>query len=168
MRLLPVSWKGRIAVRVALLLDAEPAGPTIVEHNPSDAERAFSSIYKNSAIGTGFAQSQLLSPVAWVADKKNQKQWIEIPAPNSGIVVGIRTQGRATAEQWTKTYQLQAQLSDGSYQDIDAGATFNGNTDRSSIVEHRFNAPADTVAIRVLPRSWQGRIALRAALLIEQ
>ncbi|XP_071801471.1 retinoschisin-like [Asterias amurensis] len=108
---------------------------------------------------------------AWCPMRGDTNQWIQVDLGNPTYVTGVLTQGRnGGSAQWVTKYKVQfeppspACLVDVKEQ-LGQTQIFNGNTDRSNIVERRFFKPVLAVKIRIVPVEWYDFICLRFELL---
>ena len=104
---------------------------------------------------------------AWVAGIHLTSQWIQADFLVAKSVVKVATKGRdGGMSMWVTKYQLKYGLSsneaDFEYVTTSGGdvITFNGNSDRDTIVENEFSMIFAQV-MRLCPTDWDSRIALR-------
>ena len=103
------------------------------------------------------------SPGGWVSSETALSQWIQVAFPGLMNIENIATEGLNQIESWVKAYRLSHStngidfktISDENGFEID----FVGNKDSLtfSVNELSFNA----THVRLLPQSWNNRIALR-------
>ncbi|XP_063955375.1 hyalin-like [Lytechinus pictus] len=106
---------------------------------------------------------------AWKPANHNKNQWIQVDLSTLFRVRGVATQNNYGANQWVTSYKIKCSR-DGVHfdtlQDISKNQdkVFQGNSDRNTVVKNAF--PEATVCrfIRLLPISWNDRIALRMEL----
>ncbi|KAL9955596.1 hypothetical protein ACROYT_G036938 [Oculina patagonica] len=102
---------------------------------------------------------------AWIAQKQDHNQWLQVDFGVETQVTRIATQGRQDANQWVKEYTLRYST-DGSYfkqyQPSGFTKTFMGNSDRYTVVSQNLSAPIRARYLRIVPEEWQSAIALRA------
>lgn len=139
--------------------------------NPPESARSYSSVWENSAVGTGYAQSMLYSARSWSAITPDANQYMTISLGSAQAVVGVVTQGRAvqTPEnwaQWVLTYRAQTSQDCSEYINVESGRVFTGNTDQTTPVQAVFAAPVQASCVRLLPETWSGHISMRAAVLL--
>ena len=103
----------------------------------------------------------------WVSHQPDHNQWIQAEFLIFKSVVKVATKGRNNENQWVTEYQLKYGLSSNEanleYVTSAAGGeaiTFEGNTDRDSVVENEF-AMIFARVVRLIPTNWHGRIGLR-------
>jgi len=138
-----------------------------VNLNPGEKQRSYSSVYGNSATGTGFAQSELQSPQAWspLTDTVGQHMTISFFSPQT--VVGVVTQGRADAAEWVKSYKVQTSTDCKTFTNVVNDTVFSANTDQGTEVRNAFaSALTGVKCVRLLPQTWSARISMRAAVLL--
>lgn len=159
-----IQWPMLLVVLSLIFIRSAAAEDAQQIHNPSDSQRSFSSIWRHSSPGTGYALSRLGSSQAWSAGRNTSSQWLEIPVQPHQRVVGVTTQGRHQIDQWVESYRLQARVLGGGLVDIQRGKVFSANTDSGTKVSQPVTVPIGTTAIRIIPRSWHRHVSLRAAL----
>lgn len=163
-RVLPTTWYGHISMRAGLMVRINELDET--EYNPADAERRFSSIYRYDQPGVGYGRSQLNSAQAWSPKRSRRGQWIDVPVPSGKLVTGIKTQGRADADEWVTSYRAYALLDNGNKVELNNGEPLVANSDRLTVAEQSVVVPQNTRWIRVYPEQWNREIALRIALTV--
>jgi len=65
-----------------------------------------------------------------------------------------------------KTYKVQVGNTMTSFDDVDGGKVFTGNSNRSTQIEQKFAKPVMARYVRIWPQSWQGHVSMRAAVLV--
>ena len=141
--------------------------------NPPENSRWYSSVYANSARGTGFAQSMINSPEAWSAGTPYPtpqsyagKEWMYINAGAEHVIHGVVTQGRHNGQLVT-SYKVHVYRNGWVPVLNEAGSsTFTGNTDKHTQVWQRFRNPETARYVKFTPLSWIAHISMRAGLLI--
>ncbi|KAL9955598.1 hypothetical protein ACROYT_G036941 [Oculina patagonica] len=102
---------------------------------------------------------------AWIAQKQDLNQWLQVDFGVETQITRIATQGRQDGNQWVKEYTLRYST-DGSYfqqyQPKGFTKTFVANTDRYAVVSHDLEPPIRARYLRIIPEEWQTYIALRA------
>ena len=138
-----------------------------VNLNPGEKQRSYSSVYGNSATGTGFAQSELQSPQAWspLTNTVGQHRTISFFSPQTVVVVV--TQGSADAAEWVKSYKVQTSTDCKTFANVVNDTVFSANTDQGTEVRNAFaSALTGVKCVRLLPQTWSARISMRAAVLL--
>jgi len=113
---------------------------------------------------------------AWAAAKNNGHQWIQVDFGKNKEITGVATQGRngvcgsekarSTCPQWVKKYTVSYKV-DGSSQfefvtDENGNTiTFDGNTDRTSVVANGFPDTITARVFRINPVTWNMHITMR-------
>ena len=138
--------------------------------NPAEANRSYSSIYANSNIGYGYAQSKLDSDQAWSCHRTGSNgqfpdDWMQIDLGSIKKVKGVVTQGRYNSDQWVTTFKLRYSIDGSQYIDIDGGRLFTGNEDRNTKVTNILNSIIYARYIRFYPITAVYHMSMRAAVL---
>ena len=82
--------------------------PVLEEFNPPEMYRSYSSVFADSATGTGHAQSMLDSPQAWsAAIPITGEQWMQIDLGAVLMVGGVVTQGRSDVPDHVTRYRVE-------------------------------------------------------------
>ncbi|EDO48087.1 predicted protein, partial [Nematostella vectensis] len=107
---------------------------------------------------------------AWSARDKNRNQWLQVDLGAVSRLTGVATQGRHDAHQWVTSYTL-AFSKDGKRfypyrQAINRlnDPLFRANTDRNTVVYHRFAKAIRAQYVRVHPKKWRSHISMRVEL----
>ena len=74
--------------------------------NPHEFNRTYSSVFDDSARGTGNAQSMLDSDLAWRSVTATADEWMQIDLGTVQSVFGVVTQGREDTDTWVKAYTV--------------------------------------------------------------
>lgn len=101
---------------------------------------------------------------AWISSISDEFQWIQVKFSRRVNIRLVATQGRRNYDRRVTSYSLNYS-SDGrdwnQYQSNKQQTVFIGNTDHSTVVTNVLNPPILTKYIRLLPVTWNVRIALR-------
>lgn len=133
-------------------------------YNPADNLRSFSSVYNDSAAGSGNARSTLQSAAAWEPKTMTGTEWIELPIEENTRVSALFTQGDAAEAKWVSKLRISYEIAPGVREYANNGELFTANSDRSTRVRIPFNAPAGIDKIRVHPAAWFLAPAMRVGL----
>ena len=140
--------------------------------NPAETQRSYSSTYGNSAPGGTYVRSSLgstttaLSGGGWLTNGAGTVgDWMMLDLGSTTTIRGVVTQGRGDAAQWVTAYTVQVSTDSATFVDVDGGATFTGNTDYLSRVTNTFAAAVQARFIKIFPKTWVTRIAMRAGVL---
>ncbi|XP_048588810.1 lactadherin [Nematostella vectensis] len=106
---------------------------------------------------------------AWTPQTDNLRQWFQVTfAPHQKVFTKIATRGGAPFFWWVKRYEINFKVEENrawvSYNLDGKPVVFQGNRDMSSVAYNKFLRPFKATTIRLLPRLWSGRIALRVEL----
>jgi hypothetical protein len=129
-------------------------------YSPPQQNRQYSSVFQNSAV---YTQSELESPLAWVAQTSDTNQWLQMDLGSMISIGGTVTQGRANTHEMVQTYKVK--LSSDGQKWIDVPGTFDGNTDDTTQLYGLFT-PKEARYVRIFPESWSAHISIRAGVLV--
>lgn len=109
---------------------------------------------------------RIASPGAWCAYANTPGTWYTLDAGTSRRIVGVAMKGRGDASQWVTSFKVSATLSGeaGSWQPVDNGTVFTGNSDSHTVIEANFAEPITTRFVRIHPISWHQHMSLRVEL----
>ena len=140
--------------------------------NPAESQRSYSSTYGNYAPGLTYVKSMLGSTTAavsgggWMTVNAGVVgDWMMIDLGSMITIRGVVTQGRGDSSNWVKTFTVKVSTDGATFADVDGGATFTGNTNYLSQVTSIFAATAQARYVKIFPKTWYGRIAMRAGVL---
>ncbi|XP_071800913.1 uncharacterized protein [Asterias amurensis] len=107
---------------------------------------------------------------AWVADQTDQSPWLQVDFRVEGTVTGVITQGRhAKVNWWVTRYAVYYSVNCADWMPVeDANGDemiFEGNVDSDTEVERYFPNAVKAQCIRVYPRNFFGRAAMRLEVL---
>ena len=144
--------------------------------NVGEASRSYSSVWKNSAPGSGQARSRLDSKGAWSAAVAHPtsptQQWIQLNLGSIKSVVGVMTQARAAPHsfQFVKSYFVEHSLTglEGSWTLIPGTSTGNNWTDlaRDKKVPFYFLNPVSAQYIKISPTDVHVHTSMRVDLIL--
>ena len=138
------------------------------EYNPAYEYHSSNSVWNNEAIGTGHGTGQLDSSQGWSALAANASAtaaaWWQIELNGLKMVYGAITQGRANSSQWIKTWKFQYSTNGSNWKWVDDGATFTGNTDKTTKVEQKFAKPIMAKYVRFRPQTYHSHPSARMGL----
>eukprot|EP01112_Ceratiomyxa_fruticulosa_P009257 TRINITY_DN2411_c0_g1_i2.p1 TRINITY_DN2411_c0_g1~~TRINITY_DN2411_c0_g1_i2.p1 ORF type:complete len:219 (-),score=42.47 TRINITY_DN2411_c0_g1_i2:592-1212(-) len=93
---------------------------------------------------------EMVGAHAWGPSILDTNQWLQISFHVPKTFVAIETQGRgAWYTEWVTSYVVKYTLNGKDWFLADNGKEFQGNTDRNSIVYHRFSSPFQAYAVRI-------------------
>ena len=84
------------------------------------------------------------------------------------IVSAVASQGRQDFPQWVLTYSIQYSNDNVNFTDYNGGAVFTANTNQNTIVRNDFSPLIRARYIRILPLSFNTRVAGRFEVYIVQ
>ena len=137
--------------------------------NPPDTSRSASSVHDDNAMGTGHGQGRLDSAQAWSAKNNQVGEWYQINNDKVAIISGIKIQKRAPnyASQYVGTFKVKAKGVAGTWEDVDNGAIYTGNTSGGGDkVDVFFETPVEARYIRIYPQTWGTHMSLRAGIYV--
>ncbi|XP_015756081.1 PREDICTED: uncharacterized protein LOC107335265 [Acropora digitifera] len=100
----------------------------------------------------------------WVSQRNDARQWLQVDFGVLGRIYGLATQGRQDSHQWVITYVVSYSLNGRafvSYKQYGRTRLFRGNFDRHTVAAYRFVPPFKAQFVRIHPKSWRSRIAMR-------
>ena len=138
------------------------------QYNPDYAYHSSNSVWAGESIGGTHGQGKLDSSQAWSSESVSDVTtvWWQIELNVLKTVYGAITQGRSNSDQWIKTWKFEYSLDGNTWLAVDGGATFTGNTNRSTKVEQKFAKPVITKYIRFRPQSYHSHPSARMGLRI--
>jgi len=144
------------------------------EYNVRYSGHRYSSTWANDKLGYRHGRGRLDSRQAWSSRcyhwhkcrgyKGNN--WMQLDAGSVKSIAGIITQGRRHHHQWVTQYKVKASADGKSWDEVDCGRTFAGNTNRNTRVTGRFTKPVSARYIRIYIDGWRGHPSMRAGLLL--
>ncbi|CAH3022884.1 unnamed protein product [Porites evermanni] len=163
----PWGWYRHISMRVEFYGCAEdrcnmPLGLEDKRLTPGDIS---ASSYYNAYLAPWYGRLNHI--YSWSVRTRNSKQWMKV---NFGDVMrfkGIATQGRSNANQWVMSYVVTYSGDDVTYvpyKERRRVKIFSGNSDRNSVVYHRFLRSFSAAYVKIHPRTWYGWISMRVEL----
>ena len=122
-------------------------------------------------------QGALDSPSAWCTDATKPGEWYQMDLGVIRTVRGVVTQGRRDKPQWVKTYKVQASQDGVTWYAVGksfkvagkvqtVGNTFIANKDSNTKITKTFQQPVTARYVRIRPQTWQGKMSLRAGLVV--
>ena len=78
---------------------------------------------------------------------------------------GVVTQGRGDWNDYVTSFTVQVSTDGATFADVDGGATFTGNTHYLLKVTNTFAATVQARFVKIFPKTWYGRIGMRAGVL---
>eukprot|EP00942_MAST-04A_sp_MAST-4A-sp1_P007040 g7040.t1 len=164
-RFYPLYYNSRPLFRAGLIIETEVTiDDEFITKNVPETDRK----YKNQKSGEKHAQSQIDSPKAWSAANNNANNWMEMDLGSVYSVVGVVTQGRGDwpdDDEWVKTYTISTSVDGNTWQAVESGKIFNGNTDENTKITNTF-ASIPARYVRLFPKKYHDHMSMRAAVLI--
>lgn len=161
----PISLTG-----VAATFGSENIRCSLLEGNPPESARNYSSVFGGEVIGMGDAQSTLGSSQAWTAGISRAGEWMEMDLGGAIEVDGIVAQGPAMANDsqvvnHVSSFEVLTSLDGESWLQLQ-GSFYCGAFD--SRTWNVLDEPVVVRYIRLVPQSWVGNISMRAGVLVCQ
>ncbi|KAM7444352.1 hypothetical protein ABFA07_007022 [Porites harrisoni] len=107
---------------------------------------------------------------SWTPNTDDKNQWFQVNFdPEVKRITHIATQGYGQSQWWWVTkyfvqFKRRGASSLETYKENNQRVDFTGNVDREAVVTNQFENPFETIALRIMPTVWNGRIALRIEL----
>ena len=133
-------------------------------------QHSYSSVLNGDAVGGVDGRGRLDSPQAWTAATNDQAQWLQLAAHPGDVfgVTGVVTLGQSSGSNWVTSFKV-SWLSGNTWQYLQCGGSdcvFDGNADQTTPVHNTFDATLVTSAVRIHPWAWEGRISMRAGVMV--
>lgn len=141
--------------------EVEGANATRILKDTPDTSRSASSIWNDDPIGGTHGKGRLDSAAAW-SGKNTVGEWYQIDNIRVAIISGIAMKGRKNNSQWVKTFKVKSKGVSGTWEDVDGGKIYTGNTDKDTQVDAIFDTPVESRYIRIYPQTWNSHMSLRA------
>ncbi|XP_027046414.1 uncharacterized protein LOC113674139 [Pocillopora damicornis] len=166
-RIRPWGWYRHISMRVEFFgCPEDPCGvPLGLEDKRIPNGQFSASSYYNHHLAPW--HGKLNHRWSWSVRYRNNKQWLQVNMVEIYRVRGIGSQGRQDANQWVKTYTVSYGMNGvdfTQYKENRRVKLFTANTDRHSLVYHRFRKRLPAVYVRVYPKTWYSWISMRIEL----
>jgi len=104
----------------------------------------------------------------WIADGSDTNPYFQVDLGRIEIVSAVASQGRQDFPQWVLTYSIQYSNDNVNFTDYNGGAVFTANTNQNTIVRNDFSPLIRARYIRILPLSFNTRVAGRFEVYIVQ
>ena len=148
--------------------EVEGANTTRILKDTPETSRSASSVYADEPIGTGHGRGRLDSEQAWSAKHNTVGQWYQIDNGMVGTIMGIAIKGRKNNTQRVKTFKVQYKGTSETWEDVDGGKIYTGNTNSDTQVDAIFDTPVESRYIRIYPQTWNSHMSLRADIYVGQ
>jgi hypothetical protein len=163
-RIYPQTWNNHISLRAGLITnDTLDASAHKLLNIPAD-KRASSSWWNNNDDPNWHASKGVLgSETGWHPKSgapDDGSEWYELQMDSPTDVTGVALQGRSQSGtqawiyQWTTTFTAQYKDTSGNWVNVDDGFVYSGSADKDTTVWAPFNAPVNTTAVRIYPKTW--------------
>ncbi|XP_072177194.1 uncharacterized protein [Diadema setosum] len=179
-RLEPKSWHRHIAMRFEVL-GTGPVAEYMFESIQMGVENRLVGVESLSASSCldnrHCADRARLNQVAWnglggawMPAEDTTNQWVQVSLARPSFITGVVTQGMHEADHWVASFMVAHGINGVDFETVrnqccSDPEEFIGNDDRNTRVTNTFRPPLTARYVRVLPKSWVGRIALRLELL---
>ncbi|KAJ1466617.1 galactose-binding domain-like protein [Baffinella frigidus] len=128
----------------------------------------------SSVGGSQYSHPQLdntLGYPAWVANDRDQNQWLAMDTGSVRRIVAVATQGRGDVShgvQYVSSYKVSVSNDTSSWMPVDGGFIFTGNVGAGeAVVRNDFAAAVSARYVRIEPVAWVVYIAMRAGVYID-
>ena len=142
--------------------EVEGANATRILKDTPETSRSASSIWDDAAIGEALGRGRLDSEQSWSAGTNTVGEWYQIDNIRVAIISGIAIKGRKEWDQWVKKFKVKVKGVSGTWEDVDGGKIYTGNTDRDTRVDVIFDTPVEGRYVRIYPETWNGHMSMRA------
>jgi len=148
--------------------EVEGANATRILKDTPETSRSASSVYNGEAIGTGHGRGRLDSEQAWSSQHNTVGQWYQIDNGVVDTIMGIAIKGRNDHPQRVESFKVKSKGVSGTWEDVDGGKIYTGNTDRDTQVDAIFDTPVEARYVRIYPQTWNSHMSLRADIYVGQ
>lgn len=142
--------------------EVEGANATRILKDTPETSRSASSIWDDAAIGEALGRGRLDSEQSWSAGTNTVGEWYQIDNIRVAIISGIAIKGRKEWDQWVKKFKVKVKGVSGTWEDVDGGKIYTGNTDKDTRVDVIFDTPVEGRYVRIYPETWNGHMSMRA------
>ena len=148
-------------------------GSRIVDVPYESGGHLYSTIYNGYAVGVIFGRGRLDTSQGWTAQTQDANQWMRLDLGALQKVVGVAIGGRMDhCCQYVTAYTVSVSSDGSSWEWVDGGATFPGNTaanqQQRTGVRNLFVTPQVARYVRIHPKTWNSYITMRAAAIVSQ
>ena len=105
------------------------------------------------------------SSQAWSGANNSVGEYLQIDLGSAAQVVGTVVQGRADADDWVTSYNVQHSMDEVTW--VTAPGTFSGNSDRDTRGSNMLQQTVHARYIRIYPQTWHGQMSMRAGVLVQ-
>lgn len=148
-----------------------PRCDKITQFKPDYSQYSSSSIHKNAYCGEfgcdKWGRARIGDPYGWIPHHQRYEagQWLQVDMGAVKDVAGVVTQGRSDAGWWITLFQVSVSDDGSSFQWVECGRMFGGNTDQDTQRLTYFDLPVKARYVRVVIQSWNGGPAMRLGIL---
>ncbi|XP_078344114.1 lactadherin-like [Oculina patagonica] len=97
----------------------------------------------------------------WVSLYIDLGQWVQVDLGNITKITAVATQGHHELLHWVTEYYLSYSVNGGPFLSYNDNQILFGNIDRDTVIGHILDPPLITRYIRLHPKTWYTRIAMR-------
>ncbi|XP_028418372.1 lactadherin-like [Dendronephthya gigantea] len=118
----------------------------------------------SSSEGNKASHAVLNGPRTWLPAANDTEPWLQVDFSTNLQLVSLKTQGSPTSEQWVKSFTISYANSSGIFRNFTHGenfTVFRANTDATTIVETTLPEETKVRFLRINPKTWSKRPALR-------
>jgi len=156
-KLVAQSWVNWISMRAGAIVS------DLVEVNPAESSRTYSSVHLGDAHGGGHARSMLDSPQAWVAKQAVAGEYMIIDVGQEAWIYGVITQCRADLY-WEYVTSFTVQYSSDGFTWQDITGTFVGSSSANKL-EAKFPSAVYAQYVKIVAQAWINWVSMRAGVL---
>ena len=137
-----------------------------VIYNPPYSRIFYSSTIYGDRNGYRYGSGRLNARYGWLAATNNDGQFMQIDLRKVKTVSGVVIQGRQDWYEWVTAFAVQVSEDGDTWTDVQCGNWFPGSTNRHTRVKTMFDEPVKARYVKIMPKRWRGRIAMRAGVLL--
>eukprot|EP00928_Gymnodinium_smaydae_P020901 TRINITY_DN1808_c0_g1_i1.p1 TRINITY_DN1808_c0_g1~~TRINITY_DN1808_c0_g1_i1.p1 ORF type:complete len:2728 (-),score=649.36 TRINITY_DN1808_c0_g1_i1:100-8283(-) len=151
---------------------AAPATPVptskggCLQLNVPEVDRDYSTIKGKQQKGEANGQSMLDSENAWAPDTSDDSQYLTMDMKAEHSVCGVVVQGSPGEACWVTEFTVEISKDGTNYESVPG--TFTGDTNQNDQVQVSFDQKISCTAVKIIPKSWENCIGLRAAVMVEE
>jgi len=137
-----------------------------VIYNPPYSRIFYSNSLYGDRNGYRYGSGRINARYGWLAASNTDGQFMQIDLRKVKVVSGVVTQGRQDWYEWVTAFSVQVSENGDSWTDVQCGNWFQGNTNRHSRLKTMFDEPVMARYVKIMPKRWRGRVAMRAGVLL--
>ncbi|XP_073227971.1 uncharacterized protein [Porites lutea] len=159
-RFYPVTFQGRKALRVEVYGSKQGCFESF-KNERFQLTRDFTITASSQNSSHTASYSRLYGTDGWCSSSASLPQYLQADFNKIVTVTGVATQGDAKRDNWVTNYLIRYGYDGKTWISYETGQHLTGNSDRSTIVVHRFTPPFAAQYVRIFPTTYTGAICMR-------